>query len=127
MPRHLERRSIDVFIGKAEKAVADRCSVFTKINLFRKAFHMNNCDYVQVQARSNDGVDVYLPAESEEAATAIAKSVRVTTNHMVCIEVNGERTKRWDRDRIEGENNWRVTDPDEMETLGKIRIVRRSG
>lgn len=88
---------------------------------------MNNCDYVQVQARSNDGVDVYLPAESEEAATAIAKSVRVTTNHMVCIEVNGERTKRWDRDRIEGENNWRVTDPDEMETLGKIRIVRRSG
>lgn len=87
----------------------------------------NNCDDIQVQVRSNDGVDVYLPADSAKAATAIAKSVRVTTNHMVCIEVNGERTKRWDRDRIEGENHWQVTDPDEMETLGKIRVVQRAG
>lgn len=33
MPLRLERRSIDVFIGNAEKAVADGCTVFTKINL----------------------------------------------------------------------------------------------
>ena len=45
---------------------------------------------------------------------------------MVCIEADGQRVKRWDRDRAVGENRWRKVDPEEMEVLGQIREVVKS-
>lgn len=61
-----------------------------------------------------------------QSATAFAKNFRVTTNHMVCIEVAEGRIKRWDREQIDGESRWWSVEPDTMETLHKIRIVRRA-
>lgn len=76
-----------------------------------------------VHSRTNDGSNIRVPAATRPDAEILAKKARVTTNHMVCIEENGERVKRWDRDRVSGENRWRAVDVDEFETLGKIREI----
>jgi len=83
---------------------------------------------ITVVSVSNMGDESTVRATSQTEAVTLAKSMRVTSNHMVCIDVDGERLNRWDRDRIEGENRWTKTDPSEMETLGPIRMsVRGSG
>lgn len=81
---------------------------------------------ISVVAVSNLGEEVITPAANQTEATNLAKSKRVTANHMVCIDVDGMRHSRWDRDRIEGENRWARTDPGEMETLGPIRQCARA-
>lgn len=82
-----------------------------------------NGNKYQVTARNNEGVNSTQDAETINAALPLARTARITGNHMVCIETNGERTCRWDRDRVIGGNRWRVADVDEMETLGRIREV----
>lgn len=79
----------------------------------------------KVHVRSNDGSDNYHPATDEPDALQTAKKHRNAGNYMVCIETDGVRAHRWDRNKIEGENRWRRVDPDNFETLGRLRIVRR--
>lgn len=76
---------------------------------------------ITVVAVSNQGEEISTPVSDQAEATKLAKSKRVTANHMVCVDVDGMRHSRWDRDRIVGENRWSKTDPGEMETLGPIR------
>ncbi len=80
---------------------------------------------ITVVSVSNKGDESITPAASQTEAIKLAKSMRITSNHMVCINVDGERLNRWDRDSIEGENHWTKTDPDAMETIGPIRMIRR--
>lgn len=81
---------------------------------------------ISVLAVSNLGVEAITPAANQAEAVRFAKTLRTTASHMVCIDVDGERVNRWDRDRIEGENRWKKTDPNEMETLGPIRQIARA-
>jgi hypothetical protein len=81
---------------------------------------------ITVLAVSNFGVEAITPAVDQVEGSKLAKTLRTTANHMVCIDVDGERVNRWDRDRIEGENRWKKTDPGEMETLGPIRQMART-
>lgn len=76
---------------------------------------------ISVIAVSNLGEEVVTPVPNQTQAARLAKTKRITANHMVCIDVDAMRHSRWDRDRIEGENRWTKTDPGEMETLGPIR------
>lgn len=62
---------------------------------------------------------------SLDTAKTIAKGNRHSGNYMVCIEENGERIIRWDRDKIGGENRWRKVDTDAFEMLGIVREVVR--
>ncbi len=78
---------------------------------------------IHVTVRSNAGEDLREDAQSSEQAEHIAKRYRVEQNHMVCIEQDGCRIKRWDRDRVGGQNRWRKIDPDAFEVLGPIREV----
>lgn len=80
---------------------------------------------IRVVVRNNDGEDFVQEVMDEAQAQAAAKAARVTTNHMVCIDIDGIRMHRWDRTRCVGENHWRRADPDDMEILGPIREVRR--
>lgn len=82
----------------------------------------------RVLFRTNMGDDLEIrEIDSFETAERMAKNLRKTTNHMVCIDSsNGERLKRWDRERVMGENRWRTVDAYEMEILGPIRELRRS-
>lgn len=81
---------------------------------------------ISVLAVSNLGVEAITQAVDQADGTKLAKKARTTASHMVCIDVNGMRVNRWDRDRIEGENRWKKTDPSEMETLGPIRQMARA-
>jgi len=80
-----------------------------------------------VISRNNIGDDsVINNVDSLGTAESVAKKLRVTTNHMVCIDTaNGERLKRWDRSLFANENKWRQVDVDKMEILGTIREVHR--
>lgn len=78
-----------------------------------------------VHSRSNDGADLRVDATTRNEAEVLAKKARVTSGHMVCIEENGERIKRWDRNRVSGENRWCAVEVNAFETLGKIREICR--
>ena len=87
---------------------------------------------LRVTFRSNSGEDFTAATGlgTLEDARKIAKSARVTDNHMVCIEdmESGERLLRWDRARIVGENRWRKVDTEAFECLGEIAtVIRRRG
>jgi hypothetical protein len=83
----------------------------------------NRCETIRVHIRANTGVDSFLDVLSLRAALDAAKRARTPQNHMVCVEVNGERIHRWDRNRVVQQNRWRKTDPDEFEVVGPIRTV----
>jgi hypothetical protein len=83
----------------------------------------NNCDEIRIHYRSNSGEDMYLSASTLPEALTLAKQHRTTDNHMVCIEIDSERTHRWDRSRVSSGNHWRKVDPYEMEVLGQIRKI----
>lgn len=80
-----------------------------------------------VLSRNNIGEDSEIKdVESLETAERMAKKLRITTNHMVCIDsANGARLKRWDRQRYAGENKWQEVDTREIEILGPVRELHR--
>jgi hypothetical protein len=81
---------------------------------------------IQLIVRANTGVDTKTKVADMAIAKATAKDARVTANHMVCIDVDGYRHSRWDRDRVTGTNHWRKVDVNEMEVLGPIREISRA-
>lgn len=80
---------------------------------------------IKVTNRANDGVDAARESTDTASAERLAKGLRTTANFMVCIEVDGQRVKRWDRSKDVGENRWRSVDVEAFETLGKLREVQR--
>lgn len=79
---------------------------------------------IEVASRSNEGVDSIVKVDDQAAAERTAKALRIATNHMVCIVVDDERIKRWDRQRVVDGNRWRAVDVDDFETLGPVRQVQ---
>lgn len=86
-----------------------------------------DCDSINLIVVSNEGEETKIELESTQEAKDVINKNATTGNHMICLEIDGIRTKRWDRERVVGENNWHAVDPDEMETLGPIRQVHRRG
>lgn len=84
-----------------------------------------SCESITVTVRSNSGVDSTFEVESTEDAAVLARQYARPEYHMICVEIDGERTDRWDRERIKNENHWVRTNPDEMEVLGRITEVLR--
>lgn len=80
---------------------------------------------VEVTFRNNDGEDKSIANVEKSNALSVVDALKVPDNHMICIVENGMRTKRWDRERLVGENTWGEVDPHEFEVLGKIRSVVR--
>lgn len=83
------------------------------------------CESITVTVRNNEGVDSNYSVLSTEEASATVKQHAQNNNYMICVEIDGERTDRWDRERYKGENRWLRTAPDAFETLGKIREILR--
>ncbi|MGI2023805.1 hypothetical protein [Shewanella glacialipiscicola] len=83
----------------------------------------NNYDSIKVQVRSNDGSNNFIESATTDEALVQAKQARTPDNYMVCIEVNMERTHRWDRSRVVGSNHWKKTNTEAMEVIGPIRMV----
>lgn len=84
-----------------------------------------SCESIAVTLRSNSGVDSTFEVESTEEATILVKQYARPEYHMICVEIDGERTDRWDRERVKGENRWVRADPDDIETLGRVTEVIR--
>lgn len=88
-----------------------------------------------VTARSMDGVNVVLPADSHKEAKARARELCIRENHMVCILENGKRVTRWDRINAAGgyvygehtphpkENRWRRVAVDRGEFIGGVQEI----
>ena len=78
---------------------------------------------IKVTFRGNDGADGERAASDMADAERIAKLLRTTERHMVCIVSDGAKVKRWDRAKLVGENRWRKVDVHAIQTLGPIRQV----
>lgn len=78
-----------------------------------------------VEYRRNDGEDQTIAAIDLTDATQKAEEQRVLTNYMVCINEDGIRTQRWDRDYDNSDTNWNEVDPDEFEICGPLREITR--
>lgn len=78
---------------------------------------------IQVVIRQNDGVESVELAQDEPHAQALVKAALMPGNHMVRMDVDGERWQRWDRDRVVGKNRWREVDPHSFDVVGPIREV----
>lgn len=80
-------------------------------------------DTIRVHTRSNLGKDTFEEVNDLPHAMRIAKKSQTIDNHMVCIEIDGERMHRWDRPHIVGDGKWRRVAPDNFETLGPIGLI----
>lgn len=78
---------------------------------------------IKVACRSNNGAEIEHEVVDRAEAERIAKSLRTAANHMVFIVIDGRREKRWDRNKVVGENRWRSVDVNAFETVGPIREV----
>ncbi|EIX9082242.1 hypothetical protein A6J71_21720 [Enterobacter cancerogenus] len=75
--------------------------------------------------RKNTGEDIVLEMPSLEYCLLEAKKLMTTLNYMICIEENGERIKRWDREIIANCNKWYICRPDDVEILGELITINK--
>ena len=78
---------------------------------------------IEVVVRRNDGVETVHETQDETSAQTLVKAALTPGNHMVRMDVDGERWQRWDRDRVVGKNRWRDVDPHSFDVVGPIREV----
>lgn len=76
-----------------------------------------------IHSRSNTGDDTYKSVRDKNQAIKVIESLMTINCRMVCVEINGTRTDRWDRERVVGSNEWIRKQPEDPEILGKIRLL----
>ncbi len=75
--------------------------------------------------RRNSGEDILLEMSSFQECLSTSAELMIPSNYMICIERNGERIKRWDREIIAGSNKWLNCQPDSFEILGKLITIKK--
>lgn len=75
--------------------------------------------------RKNNGEDIILEMLSYESCLSMAKELMTLFNYMICIEENGERVKRWDREIIANCNRWDSCPTDSFEILGELITINK--
>ncbi|ATF94483.1 Uncharacterised protein [Cedecea neteri] len=75
--------------------------------------------------RKNTGEDITLEMSSLERCHLEVEELMTTLNYMICIEENGERIKRWDREIIANCNKWYICRPDDVEILGELITINK--
>ncbi|EEQ5619040.1 hypothetical protein GN258_004633 [Escherichia coli] len=76
--------------------------------------------------RENSGAEVLLEIPSFRECLSVSKELMPPSNYIICIEKNGERIKRWDREIIAGSNKWINCPPDNFEILGELITINRT-
>lgn len=79
---------------------------------------------IQLLIRGMDGEDKILSAVDLFEAFVMAHKGRLLENHMVRIDIDGERSYRWDRNRFVEWNQWSLVSTSEMELLGRPAKVK---
>lgn len=78
---------------------------------------------IEVVVRLNNGEERVFVARDEPDAQSLVKAALVPSNHMVRMDVDGQKWQRWDRDMVIGQNRWREVATHSFEVLGPIREV----
>jgi hypothetical protein len=76
---------------------------------------------VELLIRNNEGIDSIFAIDSVEATVDIIMDNFISSNHMIAARLKQRFLVRWDRERYIDENTWLETEPDKMQTLGRIR------
>lgn len=79
----------------------------------------------RISYRKNTGEDVTLEMQSLEHCLLKTEELMTNLNYMICIEKNGERIKRWDREIIANCNEWYSCRPDDVEILGELITINK--
>ncbi|EAW8181758.1 hypothetical protein HX52_05715 [Salmonella enterica] len=79
----------------------------------------------RISYRKNTGEDVTLEMQSLEHCLLKTEELMTHLNYMICIEKNGEKIKRWDREIIANCNEWYSCRPDDVEILGELITINK--
>ena len=75
--------------------------------------------------RKNSGEEILLEMSSFKECLSASKELMTPSNYMICIERNGERINRWDREIIAGSNKWINCPPDNFEILSELITINK--
>jgi hypothetical protein len=78
-----------------------------------------------IHYRKNTGEDFRIFTENLNECARNILELKNLTNHMICIEENGERILRWDKEITFDSNKWKPCSPDELEIIGRIPLIRK--
>jgi hypothetical protein len=78
-----------------------------------------------VHYRENTGEDHRIFTENLNECARNILELKNLTNHMICVEENGERILRWDKEISFDSNKWKPCPPDELEIIGRIPLIRK--
>lgn len=78
-----------------------------------------------IHYRKNTGEDLRIFTENLNECARNILELKNLKNHMICVEENGERILRWDKEITFDSNKWKSCPPDEVEIIGKIPLIRK--
>ena len=82
-------------------------------------------EYLTVTIRANDGAKQVLVARDLAELTRTIRKSMVPSNHMIYVELDGLRSRRWDRERVVDSNIWTEVNPRAAHTRGPISQTTR--
>ncbi len=85
----------------------------------------SNRNEYHVHYRKNTGEDIRIFTDNLNECVRKIWELKNHTNYMVCIEENGERILRWDKEITFNSNKWKSCPPDELEIIGKIPVIEK--
>lgn len=85
----------------------------------------NKRNEYHIHFRKNTGEDLRILTDNLSECARKTSELKNPTNYMVCIEENGERILRWDKEIIFNSNKWKPCPPDELEIIGKIPVIEK--
>lgn len=78
-----------------------------------------------VHYRKNTGEDIRIFTDNLNECARKIWELKKPTNYMVCIEENGERILRWDKEITFNSNKWKSCPPDELEIIGRMPVIEK--
>ncbi|EIG9527199.1 hypothetical protein LGE20_004717 [Salmonella enterica] len=115
------------FSGRRKLAVLQNwlymVSKKTENVIFSIPLSVNGRNEYVVHYRKNTGTDVRISQLSLKGSMAESGKLKTEHNYMICLEENGVRIKRQDREIFGHETRWHTYPPDKFETLGKLTFI----
>jgi len=78
-----------------------------------------------VHYRKNTGEEIRIFTDNLNECARKIWELKNLTNYMVCVEENGERILRWDKEITFNSNKWKSCPPDELEIIGKMPVIEK--
>lgn len=85
----------------------------------------NKRNEYHVHYRKKTGEEIRILTDNLNECASKIWELKNLTNYMVCVEENGERILRWDKEITFDSNKWKSCPPGELEIIGKMPVIEK--